>query len=171
VEFVALVDTVVTDFVQTWESVDDLNAKTVQSNMQVLITVGTLGILFVVGILAAHRLDVKDTRLHAVENSVLNFIDNSAASKRAKRQRNNRLQIKDPTVLSIESALPLAYRSTPFLSRFMAENKKFHRWIGVVFHYSPYFSRALRVMSLATAVITMLFMQALMYNISQPGNK
>jgi hypothetical protein len=67
----------------------------------------------------------------------------------------------------IEEALPMTFRTAPLLERFSFELKKYHRWLGIWFYYSPNFPRVLRVISLSTSVIAMLFIQAVTYNIAE----
>jgi hypothetical protein len=70
----------------------------------------------------------------------------------------------------VEASLPNVLRPLPMITRLMHEVKRFHRWACVYFHYSPTFSRFLRVVTLTTNVITTLFMQALMYNVTNPDD-
>ena len=53
------------------------------------------------------------------------------------------------------------------MSKIWLENKLHHKLVGVIFHYSPSFPRALRVLSLSTNVIPMLFIQSLTYSVTQ----
>jgi hypothetical protein len=46
--------------------------------------------------------------------------------------------------------------------------KRYHRWASVYFYYSPTFPRLLRVLILATNVICILFLQAIMYDFINP---
>lgn len=66
-----------------------------------------------------------------------------------------------------EEALPnvLRARSFPFLVK--QELKRHHRWFGVIYHYSDQFPRVLRVVSLATNIVIMLFVQSITYNLSK----
>lgn len=48
----------------------------------------------------------------------------------------------------------------------MKEIKSHHKWFGVIFHYSRVFPRVLRIVSLATNVIIMLFIQSITYNLT-----
>jgi len=63
-----------------------------------------------------------------------------------------------------EEALPAVLQSKSLGSVIAAEMKQHHRWLGVVYHYSDQFPRVLRVASLATNIIVMLFIQSLTYN-------
>lgn len=50
------------------------------------------------------------------------------------------------------------------------EVKTYHRWFGIIFYHSPYFSRVMRITSVGTNVIIVLFVQALTYNITDPND-
>jgi hypothetical protein len=54
--------------------------------------------------------------------------------------------------------------------RVLNETKRHHRWLAVVYHYSDSFPRALRVVSLATNIIIMLFIQSLTYTLTNPDD-
>jgi hypothetical protein len=70
----------------------------------------------------------------------------------------------------IEQSLPNVLRSKPFAERFKEEVKNYHRWIGVVYYYCDSFPRVLRIMSLATNVIAMLFVQSITYSLTNPDD-
>jgi hypothetical protein len=61
-------------------------------------------------------------------------------------------------------------RSTPFTERFTEEVKNFHKWLGVIFYYSDSFPRVLRIISLSTNVLAMLFVQSITYNLTNPDD-
>jgi hypothetical protein len=70
----------------------------------------------------------------------------------------------------IEESLPLVMRPVPLLSKCTNEVKMYHRWLGVYFHYSPTYSRPLRVLSLWISIVTMLFIQSVLYNLADPDD-
>jgi len=65
-----------------------------------------------------------------------------------------------------EEALPKVLTTKSMLSLVKEELKRHHRWMGVVFHYSDKFPRVYRVMSLATSIVVMLFVQSITYNLT-----
>ena len=65
-----------------------------------------------------------------------------------------------------EEALPNVLGARSFTSLVKGELKRHHRWLGVIFHYSDQFPRVLRVISLATNIIVMLFIQSITYNLT-----
>lgn len=73
----------------------------------------------------------------------------------------------NPIFSMAEEALPSILGARSLWSRMLAELKRHHRWIGVVYFFSPQLPRLLRVVSLATNIIIMLFMQSVTYNITK----
>jgi hypothetical protein len=65
-----------------------------------------------------------------------------------------------------EEALPQVLSSKTFFAKYKDELKRHHRWAGVFFHFTKKFPRALRVLALATNIITMLFIQSITYNLT-----
>ena len=78
--------------------------------------------------------------------------------------------IKDPNLKLAEDALPSILGSRSFTARVAEEIKHRHRWIGIYFHYSSHFPRSLRVASLVTNVVIMLFIQSLTYALTNPDD-
>ena len=65
-----------------------------------------------------------------------------------------------------EEALPQVLSSRTMLSKYRGELKRHHRWAAVFFHFTTKFPRLLRVLALATNIITMLFIQSITYNLT-----
>jgi hypothetical protein len=154
-----MLTTVATDFISNWETAGDLSASDVIHSYDVAVTMGVLFATIIISLIVSHRKD-NALKVEALEDS--KSINHRLSTTKVLTKS------KIPAdVQSIESALPAAFASTPFLDRFVAENKKFHRWLGIIFYFSPNFPRVLRVVSLSTAVIVMLFIQAVTYNIAE----
>ena len=66
-----------------------------------------------------------------------------------------------------EMSLPGILSSRPYYAKVKEELKRHHRWLGIIYHYSEKFPRILRVLSLATNVIIMLFVQSLTYSLTK----
>ena len=87
--------------------------------------------------------------------------------QRGRAVENNRQSIMELA----EEALPLILSShSTLVKRIWQEMKRHHRWLGIVFHFSPKFPRILRVLSLATNILIMLFVQSLTYNFTHGDN-
>ena len=65
-----------------------------------------------------------------------------------------------------EEALPQVLSSRSYVSKYRDELKRHHRWAAVFFHFTKKFPRVLRVLALATNIITMLFIQSITYNLT-----
>lgn len=68
----------------------------------------------------------------------------------------------------LDDALPEVFRSNTYIEKLTAELKRHHRWFNILYHYSEVYPRALRVLSLATNIITTLFFIAITYSIANP---
>ena len=90
-------------------------------------------------------------------------------------EKNNRFKMNKTKVINtelelIENSLPQALSSRSFTDRCIDEIKHHHRWFGIIFYFTEGFPRMLRVSSLATNMIIMLFMQSLTYNLTNPDD-
>ena len=72
--------------------------------------------------------------------------------------------------LRIDESLPLVLRPLPIWRKFLNEVQMHHRWIGIVCHYSPTYSRPIRILSLLINILIMLFVQSVTYNIADPDD-
>ena len=71
----------------------------------------------------------------------------------------------------LEESLPrVLVQQQAFADRFTSEVKQHHRWLGVVCFYSDSFPRSLRILSLATNIVVMLFVQSITYNLTKPDD-
>jgi hypothetical protein len=70
----------------------------------------------------------------------------------------------------IEASLPSIFKSNSLWTKIKEEMKVYHRWLGIVFYYSPEFPRSMRVLSLFTSIVIMLFVQSVTYNIADPDD-
>ena len=82
-----------------------------------------------------------------------------------------RLDRSNDPIHLLEDSLPQVLQiRTKLLHRMMREMAQHHRWLAVLTRYSETFPRSLRVLSLATNIIVMLFMQAIVYTLSNPND-
>jgi len=70
----------------------------------------------------------------------------------------------------IEDSLPSMLSSQTLSQRMLGEIKRHHRWLAVYFYYSDSFPRVLRVTSLVTNIVVMLFIQSLTYTLTNPDD-
>jgi len=174
VSMVSMLSTVTANFGSTFETVDEISAANVLRSIAVVVTIGLLGLFAVIGVFMGFRMDSADhLTLHpgaakGKQNRVAAKTENRKKTivDQIRRQKRN-LTLEEEF---IENSLPDAMKSQALSERLAREMKDSHKWIGVIFHYSPHFPRPLRVLMLVTSVFTMLFMQALIYPIAHPDD-
>jgi hypothetical protein len=153
VEFVSMPKYTATDFTTTWKSAGSLNAAEVQKSWKVMLTVAVSCLLAAIAALLGMHGDKRSVQI-VVEESTTRLVNEKS---------------KEPKLL-IDDALPNILKETPFAEKVIRELKIYHRWFGVIFFYSANFSRAIRVMSLVTSMIVMLFANAVTYNVAYPDD-
>ena len=171
----------------TWSSASELNANTVSDNWLVLTSIGGLGALFFVAVIIAHKKDAHSLRVSSEEDAKKMKTLNSKVAKVAPFRLSVHSESVRPETFArvtetgtlksdeeeeldvatiVEQALPQTFGSLSFSARFIVELKRFHRWLGIIFHYNPELPRAYRVAVLSTHVITVLFLQAMTYELT-----
>jgi hypothetical protein len=70
----------------------------------------------------------------------------------------------------LEESLPSIFQSKSLWIKCKEEMKVYHRWLGIVFYYSPEFPRSMRVLSLFSGIVINLFVQSVTYNIADPDD-
>jgi hypothetical protein len=160
---------------QTILSAADLNLKSLIKSWAVFLTIGTfLGIFLFLGYVA-HRADIRDKTVKPAE-SILEKAAWSIQKRRrpgdtSKYEKPKRKYIEDYTeIQAIEKVLPNVLRSKSLSVKFTHETKRFHRWFGIVFHFSPVFPRILRLTSIFSTIVIQLFLQAITYKLSNPDD-
>jgi hypothetical protein len=152
---------IVTDFVSTWETAPSLSSGDVAGSWVVLVTVGGVGMTFLLLILLSVQFDQRQSGLiHSME---------AETKQEHGRIRNSQVNPTQERQL-IEEALPSIFKSDSLWIKFNEEMKVYHRWLGIVFFYSPEFPRAMRVLSLFSSIVIMLFVQSVTYNIADPDD-
>jgi hypothetical protein len=179
------------EFVDTWLSSSDLTGRQILNNLTVLFS--TIGVSIMGGFVMflAFILDQRDKKLMwskvsqsamsamtpVTKRSIASFIQSSLSSTAKKkpqrlyhhpRSSNNVIGLKEEK--RIEESLPLVMRPVPLLEKCKNELKVYHRWLGVYYHYSSAYSRPLRVLSLWINIVTMLFIQSVLYNVADPDD-
>ena len=194
VSYVAMLETVEGSFTDTVLSAEDLNSGDVARGWTVLVTLGLFIIWAVVAALLSHFADAKVKRSQSnvtpscrssaerVSSTLSRTMSFVAVGSRKAGPGGSRPPFKpikrgvgkgvrkDPQVAAAEDALPRILGSRSFSSKLADEIRNRHRWFGIYFHYSPHFPRSLRVASLVTNVVIMLFIQSLTYALTNPDN-
>jgi hypothetical protein len=170
VEFGAMLETTLSSFVQTWSSADDLTLSSVAQSWDVLVTIGTISAMAVMGLMMSTYADNRDIHIESDTKIAEKAISQVSLTQRSQNRKSKRAVKLSADMKMIEDSLPNAFSSKPFSIRYLEDMKKYHRWFGVIFHYCKYFSRPLRVLSITVSVVSMLFMQAVTYNVAEPND-
>jgi len=168
-----LLNSVLQDSKSTIFSATLLNESQIQKEWTVLVTISTIIVVVAACMALGHRYDLQDKNdLDKRHQGKLSFnLKVGKMSRKGLRQTtivNNNAPEEELTLL--EESLPRVLGHQPFAERFTSEVKQHHRWLGVAFFYSDSFPRSLRVLSLATNVIVMLFVQSITYNLTKPDD-
>jgi hypothetical protein len=155
-------------FLTTIGTADDMDADTLKSGWRVIVTVGSFAAAIVVALLSSNYADEKDGK--HINKTVQKVSRKShkihSVSKEAARQAST----LNKDLAMIENSLPSVLSSQSLQQRILNEIKQHHRWLGVVMFYSDAFPRVLRVVSLTTNIIIMLFIQSVTYTLTNPDD-
>jgi hypothetical protein len=167
---------VMTDFVSTWEVAPTLSVSAVQESVLVLTTMSTIVAAFVMVMLWTVWHDDRERRESENEKS-LKLAEDKMLRRYPQRRHRSRstaypsLSSQHQSQLSIlDESLPSVFTSDSLWLKFKEEVKVYHRWLGIVFYYSPEFPRSMRVLSLFSSIVIMLFVQSVTYNIADPDD-
>jgi hypothetical protein len=188
VSYVAMLSEVKTNFEDTVISAQGLNAETLEKGWTAFVTIGCLAGAILFSLHWSHQADAEmDKKIKPDGKVALPAADPKIGVFASTMDRlrkmlgrplsggrsiwNARSSIcisKD--VLIAEQALPAILGSNTLTNRVKDELKHHHKWFGIVFFFSRAFPRVLRVMSLATNVIIMLFIQSITYALTNPDD-
>jgi hypothetical protein len=169
--------TVVTDFVSTWKSSSSLSIGEVRKSWVVLLTVGSIGLCFI--LIGGSGVYWDDRAKHETKKaSAMKKVNHNLMRRVNPRSREGRFSNLpravgtkiEESIKCLEESLPSVYKSESLWNKFKHEVKVYHRWLGIVFHYSPDFPRYLRTLSLFSSIVIMLFIQSVTYNIADPDD-
>ena len=178
VDYVAMMSSTVSSMTATIVSAQSLGVGTLRTGWLVVVTL-TCFLAFISGaMIFARSLDLNDvtvkpagsthraksgpwsTVLSKLSNWKLVAIEKSHSVFSVKKH-------KATGILSFaEEALPRILGSRSLNTKVKEEMKHHHRWLAIVYTFSKRFPRMLRVLSLSTNIIIMLFVQSITYNLS-----
>jgi hypothetical protein len=192
VNYVSMLVSMTKTFEQTILSADDLDVNTIKKGWQAFVVVGTFAFVMLGWIAFAHYLDAiaaaeldlankKESqrkelasslgklhrRLSQLFSGVAKGDEVAEHEENASNPQNNVVFSSNAFLSFAERALPQILGSRGLMYRCKGELKRHHRWAGVLFHFSKKFPRALRVVSLATNIIIMLFIQSITYDLTK----
>jgi hypothetical protein len=192
VSYVAMLTEMQDNFADTVVSAQGLSANTIEKGWSALVTIGCVATAMLLGLYWSHHADTQMDKVNPAEMKEKHaksgletfkrrtLLDRAVQAVRGlfPRAKASRGRIKlaratlciNKDVLIAEQALPAILSSTSLTNRVKDEIKNNHKWFGIVFHYSRSFPRVLRVLSLATNVVIMLFIQSITYALTNPDD-
>lgn len=150
----------------------DEGPSDVEPELSTIVVLTLLLMIFALCIYGADKLDAHSQKINVQIGDLHNKFNINAIfalEGQAPARGLNDRDYRDPNqiLMLAEEALPNILSLKPFWLRLFNELKLHHRWIGVVFYYSPQIPRVMRVISLATNVILIIFIQSITYFFSQ----
>lgn len=173
VSYVSILKAVTSSFLTTVLTADNLNGASLAHGYRALVTIGS----FIIGVLTAiyysysadqkaQKVDpqAKDDKAEARKRLMESF--RSVSGLKTKPKIEKKKKEKKGVLAMAEDALPKVLCARTFNSMVKEEMKRHHRWFGIVYHFSDKLPRVLRVVSLSTNIIAMLFIQSVTYNLT-----
>jgi len=179
VSVTTLLNAVVDNSKTTILSAANLNASQMRKQWTVVLTMCTLIVTVIVCMGVGHHLDLQNDKKDRIKQNLrrIQATETSSpvsTSKNVHKKRHYLRQVTRKTrndeLTLLEESLPHVLSDTHFAEKFFAEIQRHHRWFAVACFYSDSFPRSLRVLSLATHIIVMLFVQSITYNLTNPDD-
>jgi hypothetical protein len=163
------------EFVSTWKTVPSLSTQDVLESWVVLVTIGSVGGIFLLMMLVTIQLDAHQKRTSCRSTPEVIPFHQKVEILDSQGKSGEVSAISKPThwrehLQFLEESLPSVFKSDSLWNKFKEEVKVYHRWFGIVFYYSPEFPRSMRVLSLFSSIVIMLFVQSVTYNIADPDD-
>jgi hypothetical protein len=157
-----------TNFISTLLTADDLNTASLAKSWEAIVTVGLFLVTIISFMCFSVYADGQAQQKVAIEEKLMDHAKvysfyQQKLLVQARKEKNYNNQDIDLFKMA-EEALPGLLSCPSLNQRIWNEEKKFHRWLGIVYYFSTVFPRILRVVSLASNIIIMLFIQSLTYN-------
>lgn len=169
INYVSMLKALTSTFTSTVLSADNLNAGIVARGYRALATLGTFIFVVVAGMLYASYADAQAKKIEPLKKKDGNLLQKSKwirsltkAPQKSRVKKSERAGFLDMA----QEALPQVLSNRSYVSLIKEELKRHHKWMAVVTHYSDKLPRILRVVSLATNIVVMLFMQSVTYNLT-----
>ena len=169
----AVTSTIIDSAKRTVLSAADLNAAVIAKEWTVLATLSTFIFVSICLMIWGHYLDRQVNFRTQVVKSKLDAVGKDIHRRKFLSPKSSRSvdATIEKEIVRLEDSLPAVLGSSKsFMSRFLVEIRRHHRWFEALFRYSPSFPRSLRVLSLATHIIILLFVQSIIYNVSNPDD-
>ena len=163
VEFSAMIDFVVEDFVSTWSSVDDLSFQLLNRSKRSLLTLSALIFFVIYGLYYTENADKSDKAASEVKHNKKTKMGKEGAEKKSSKDNGQ-------AVVDLDAIFPSILTEESLVFLLLDAVKKSHRWASIYFNYDPNFPRILRFLSISSIVICTLFFNSLLYNLTNPDD-
>jgi hypothetical protein len=167
ISVVALLTSVETTFVSTLFSADDLDATALTKSWEAIVTVAAF-LATIAGFMCfSVYVDGQAHKKVSIEEKLIDhakFYSIYHQKLLVQSRKDNSINQDIDLFKMAEEALPGLLSCPSLNQRIWNEEKKFHRYLGIIYYFSTAFPRILRVVSLASNIIIMLFIQSLTYN-------
>jgi hypothetical protein len=171
ISYVGMLGAVEDNFVATIVSADNLSLSTLEKGWSVLVTMGLFAAVVVFGLNWSYNADLEATKVKpTMKDKAEKVLDKRERRNKLWKQQSSKMIAASAELRIAEEALPMILGSGSLTSKITDELKHHHKWFGIIFYYSKSFPRVLRVISLATNVLIMLFIQSLTYALTNPDD-
>jgi hypothetical protein len=109
---------------------------------------------------------------HAQSHPNLHLASGASAVSAMARKVTHRAApvVKDKELEVVEKSLPNILTNKSLPDKIVTEIKGHHKYFSVIYVFNEKFPRSLRVLSMFTTIVTMLFFQSITYNIADPDD-
>ena len=179
ISYVSILSSSVDEFTSTITDYSILETITTPKGLKVLLTILILCLIAVIAFFLAKRSDhMEKTKL----NQIADEKKQSTTAGVITRRKANRKEVKwsskgnhqgNEVTLNrlFNDSLPVIFNTSNQLSeKVVHELKRHHKWFAIVYFHSDNFPRSLRLLSILTNIVIMLFVQSLSYNITSPDD-
>jgi hypothetical protein len=167
VNYVSMLEGITTSFESTVVSAGSLSTEKLEKGWQALTVVCVFVGAMILSMVLSYRADKESKKIEAIESKKIQSKLLGRPLPHGTKKEGGAASGEENILELAELALPNMLSSKPYSQKVMEELKRHHRWLGIIFHFSDKFPRILRVLSLATNVIIMLFIQSLTYSLSK----
>eukprot|EP01038_Epipyxis_sp_PR26KG_P012970 gene12970-17391_t len=189
ISYVTMLESTESNVVNTFESAEELNLSVLEKQWTVLVTILLFGVVSAIFMLIGHSLDSQDVKELQTNESLdrktiaeslkdISYLltnPTQAKDEYARVERRRKIhRMKTESIKKeklnfakyIEKILPKSLRQFTMGEKLTYEMKSKHKYFNIIFAYSPTFPRSLRVLALSSAIIIMLFVQSVTYNLT-----
>ena len=182
ISYASIISSSVDEFTSTITDYSILETITTAKGLKVLLTIVVIILIAGISFIFAKRSDdLENENLYRIntEHNVGLMTLAAGTSRRtngiSKRDKfSNKLtpKVKEDSINKLlNDSLPVIFDSSNKLShKVVYELKRHHKWFAIIYFHSDKFPRSLRLLSMISNIVIMLFIQSLTYNITSPDD-